>query len=56
MGLGGVEYRLVLLLFDRGVQAGEMSLERLVAITAHQPRPAFRPVSTQGRACDRIRR
>ncbi|MDA8047393.1 MAG: dihydropyrimidinase, partial [Actinomycetota bacterium] len=39
-GVGGVEYRL-LLLFDRGVAAGQVSLERLVAITATNPAKLF---------------
>ncbi len=39
-GVGGVEYRL-LLLFDRGVQSGRISLERLVAITATNPARLF---------------
>jgi len=39
-GVGGVEYRL-LLLFDRGVIAGQISLERLVAITATNPAKLF---------------
>jgi dihydropyrimidinase len=39
-GVGGVEYRL-LLLFDRGVQAGRISLEQLVAITATNPAKLF---------------
>lgn len=39
-GVGGVEYRL-LLLFDRGVAAGRMSLEQLVAITATNPAKLF---------------
>jgi dihydropyrimidinase len=39
-GVGGVEYRL-LLLFDRGVVAGQLSLERLVAVTAANPAKLF---------------
>lgn len=39
-GVGGVEYRL-LLLFDRGVAAGRISLEQLVAITATNPAKLF---------------
>ena len=39
-GVGGVEYRL-LLLFDRGVVSGQMSLQRLVAITATNPAKLF---------------
>jgi dihydropyrimidinase len=39
-GVGGVEYRL-LLLYDRGVVAGHISLERLVAITAANPARLF---------------
>jgi len=39
-GVGGVEYRL-LLLFDRGVQAGRISLEQLVAITSTNPAKLF---------------
>jgi dihydropyrimidinase len=39
-GVGGVEYRL-LLLFDRGVRAGRLSMERLVAITATNPAKLF---------------
>jgi dihydropyrimidinase len=39
-GVGGVEYRL-LLLFDRGVAAGRISLEQLVAITATTPARLF---------------
>jgi dihydropyrimidinase len=39
-GIGGVEYRL-LLLFDRGVAAGRISLEQLVAITATNPAKLF---------------
>jgi dihydropyrimidinase len=39
-GVGGVEYRLILL-YDRGVVSGELSLERLVAITATNPAKLF---------------
>lgn len=39
-GVGGVEYRL-LLLYDRGVAAGRISLEKLVAITATNPARLF---------------
>ncbi|MQY31958.1 dihydropyrimidinase [Nocardia aurantia] len=39
-GVGGVEHRL-LLLFDRGVRAGRISLERLVAITSTNPAKLF---------------
>jgi dihydropyrimidinase len=39
-GVGGVEYRL-LLLFDRGVAGGRISLEQLVAITATNPAKLF---------------
>jgi dihydropyrimidinase len=39
-GVGGVEHRLVLL-YDRGVRAGEISLEQLVAITATNPARLF---------------
>jgi len=39
-GVGGVEYRL-LLLYDRGVVAGHISLERLVAIFATTPAKLF---------------
>lgn len=39
-GVGGVEYRL-LVLFDRGVEAGRISLEQLVAITSSNPAKLF---------------
>ncbi len=39
-GVGGVQYRLPLL-YDRGVGRGEISLERLVAITATNPAKLF---------------
>lgn len=39
-GVGGVEYRL-LILFDRGVEAGRISLEQLVAITSSNPAKLF---------------
>ena len=39
-GVGGVEHRLVLL-YDRGVRQGEISLERLVSITATTPAKLF---------------
>jgi dihydropyrimidinase len=39
-GVGGVEHRLVLL-YDKGVRSGEISLERLVAITATNPAKLF---------------
>jgi dihydropyrimidinase len=39
-GVGGVEHRLVLL-YDRGVATGEISMERLVAITAANPARLF---------------
>ncbi|MCX4097997.1 dihydropyrimidinase [Nocardia sp. alder85J] len=39
-GVGGVEYRL-LLLFDRGVRQGRITVEQLVAITAANPAKLF---------------
>jgi dihydropyrimidinase len=39
-GVGGVQYRLPLL-YDRGVRAGNITLERLVAITATNPAKLF---------------
>ena len=39
-GVGGVEHRLALL-YDRGVRSGQISLERLVAITATNPAKLF---------------
>ena len=39
-GVGGVEHRLVLL-YDRGVRQGEITLERLVSITATTPAKLF---------------
>jgi dihydropyrimidinase len=39
-GVGGVGHRLILL-YDRGVGRGELSLERLVAITATKPAKLF---------------
>lgn len=39
-GVGGVQYRLPLL-YDRGVRSGQISLERLVAITATNPAKLF---------------
>jgi dihydropyrimidinase len=39
-GVGGVEYR-TLLLYDRGVQPGRITLEQLVAITATNPAKLF---------------
>jgi dihydropyrimidinase len=39
-GVGGVQHRLALL-YDRGVRSGQISLERLVAITATNPAKLF---------------
>ncbi|MCW2548212.1 MAG: dihydropyrimidinase, partial [Mycobacterium sp.] len=39
-GVGGVQHRLPLL-YDRGVRSGQISLERLVAITATNPAKLF---------------
>jgi dihydropyrimidinase len=39
-GVGGVEHRLALL-YDRGVRTGQISLQRLVAITATNPAKLF---------------